>query len=214
MNSDPQETQRLREQVEGLTREVDLLRGQLSPESANVSPTFNPMAFQREFQYYMRWMGLIMPFFFLIAFTPLLMRATGWRPNRLGPLMLFDFAGMYGGGMPGIGLAWISFGGLSAGLIAVGGMAFGGIAIGGGAVGILAIGGSAVGIFAWGGCAVGIVAVGGGAVGYYALASKAVGKYVFSLRRQDEPAVEFFTRYLPRLRKAITRPLPVVPINP
>jgi hypothetical protein len=213
MNNDPQEVQKLREQVDGLTREVDLLRSQLSPESANVSPTFNPMAFQREFQYYMRWMGLIMPFFFLIAFTPLIMRGTGWQPNKIGPLLLFDFAGMYGGGMPGMGLAWISFGGMSAGLIAVGGLAIGGIAIGGGSIGILAIGGSAVGIFAWGGGAVGVVAVGGGAVGYYALAARAAGKYVFSLKRQDEVAVEFFTRIMPRLRKAITRPLPVVPIE-
>lgn len=212
MNMENEKIEELRRQVENLSRQNQLLRSQLAPYCQSVSPTFNPLEFQREFQYYMRWMGLIMPFFFLIAFTPLIMRSTGWRPEKLGPLVLFDFAGMYGG-MAGVGLGWLAFGGLSFGLIAVGGMACGGIAIGGGALGIVAIGGSAVGIFAWGGGAVGVIAVGGGACGYYALAGKGAGKYVFSLRRQDEPAVEFFTRYLPRLRKAITQPLPVVPIR-
>ena len=213
MNENNQELDVLRRQVEDLTRQNDLLRSQILPENRGVSPTFNPREFQQQFQYYMRWMGLMFPLFFLLAFLPLILRYTGWRPDKLGPFVLFDFAGMYGGGMPGIGLGWIAFGGLSCGLISVGGMSCGGLAIGGCAVGIVAIGGSALGIFAWGGGAVGVIAIGGGAVGYYALCGRGVGKYVFSLRRQDGPAVELLTRYMPRLRKAITQPLPVVPLS-
>jgi hypothetical protein len=90
------------------------------------------------------------------------------------------------------GIGVISFGGI--GIVSFGGVALGGIALGGGACGLIAVGGAALGY----------VAVGGGARGVYVLAGAGKGRYVFDRRRQDPKAVEFFCKYVPRLRKAFT----------
>jgi len=100
----------------------------------------------------------------------------------------------------GIGL--LSFGGIAFGVVAIGGLGIGVIAIGGGAVGLIAFGGGSLGIIAIGGGSVGYIAIGGGAYGHYVLAGDGKGDHVFSRRRQDEAAVAFFCKYLPRLRRA------------
>ncbi len=64
-----------------------------------------------------------------------------------------------------------------------------------------------------GGGAGGVFALGGGAAGKYVLAGNGVGKYVFSLKRQDAEAVAFWTRWMPRLRAAVTNPMPVIPVE-
>ncbi|MGB7161469.1 MAG: hypothetical protein WBD40_25645, partial [Tepidisphaeraceae bacterium] len=58
--------------------------------------------------------------------------------------------------------------------------------------------------------AVGFIAVGGGATGYYAMGQKAYGKYRLGLNRQDQEAIDFFVRYVPGLRRAVTNPMPVI----
>ena len=58
----------------------------------------------------------------------------------------------------------------------------------------------------------GYIAVGGGACGKYALGQRGAGRYVLALNRQDDEAIEFFSRYFPRLREACTRPMPVIPV--
>ncbi len=107
------------------------------------------------------------------------------------------------GGFAGLGI--ISVGGFAVGAIALGGAAVGLIAAGGGAVGIIAIGGGSVGLIAIGGGAVGYVAIGGGAFGVYVLAGGGAGRHILSYTSQDEEAVSFFCRYLPRLRSAFAR---------
>jgi len=106
------------------------------------------------------------------------------------------------GGFAGIGI--ISVGGLAVGFIALGGGAAGLIAAGGGAIGIVAIGGGSAGLIAIGGGAVGYVAIGGGASGVYVLAGDGKGRHVLSHTSQDEKAISFFCRYLPRLRNAFS----------
>lgn len=104
------------------------------------------------------------------------------------------------GGFAGVGI--ISVGGLAVGGIALGGGAIGLIAAGGAAVGVVAIGGGSLGLIAIGGGAVGYIAIGGGASGVYVLAGGGKGRHVLDYATQDEEAVSFFCRYLPRLRSA------------
>lgn len=105
-------------------------------------------------------------------------------------------------GFAGVGI--ISVGGLAVGAIALGGGAIGLVAAGGGAVGVIAIGGGSV-VIAIGGGAVGYVAIGGGGLGVYVLAGGGTGRHVLSYTSQDEKAISFFCRYLPRLRNAFAK---------
>jgi hypothetical protein len=130
---------------------------------------------------------------------------------RIGPVPLLNIGGL-ATNTPGLGLGVVALGGAAFGAIAMGGFAFGLIAVGGGAVGVVAIGGGSVGVLAVGGGAVGYVAVGGGATGYYALGQRAYGKHALGLNRQDPEAVEFFRRYIPGLNRAVTNPMPVLPL--
>jgi len=104
----------------------------------------------------------------------------------------------------------ITVGPLAAGVISVGGIgiiSLGGVGIlsfGGIGLGAIALGGAACGLIAIGGAALGYIAVGGGACGVYVLAGSGKGRYVFDRRRQDPEAVEFFCKYVPRLRNAFT----------
>jgi hypothetical protein len=133
-------------------------------------------------------------------------------PNMFfGPVPLFDIAGS-GSGVPGMGLGIIALGGASLGVVAIGGFAVGIIAIGGGAVGLIAFGGGSVGLIAIGGGAVGYIAIGGSSVAKYALGQRGYGQYVLALNRQDPEAIEFFVRYFPFLRRAVTTAMPVIPL--
>ncbi|MGE5611127.1 MAG: hypothetical protein ACM359_17890 [Bacillota bacterium] len=144
-------------------------------------------------------------------------------PNvRIGPVPLMDYGGQ-GSRHPGLGIGVIAFGGGAVGgiaagggalgVIAVGGMAVGLIAFGGGAIGAIAVGGGSVGLIAIGGGAVGYIAIGDSAVGWYALGRSARGRYALGLNRQDLEAVAFFRQLVPGLRKAVTMPMPVVPLD-
>jgi hypothetical protein len=125
----------------------------------------------------------------------------GQSPPVLGlPLMAFAFGeigwlsvGPQAFGLVSIfGVGLISFGGV--GIVSFGGVALGAVALGGGACGLIAVGGGALGV----------VAVGGGALGVYVLAGSGRGRHVFDRRRQDPEAVEFFCKYVPRLRTVFT----------
>jgi len=203
----------LRQRVSELERQNLRLRQRTEQVFGADDPDFDPRTFQRVLSRYMMMLSLPMGVLFPLLAVAVVF-GTGVLRQRIpvGPTVLFDFAGMQSG-MPGLGLGIIAFGGAALGVIAVGGFAVGLIAIGGGAIGVVAIGGGAVGLIAFGGGAVGWIAVGGGAAGRYALGGQGAGKYVFSLKRRDKEAVAFFCRYLPALKKAITGPMPVVPVD-
>jgi hypothetical protein len=48
------------------------------------------------------------------------------------------------------------------------------------------------------------------AIGRYGLAQRGWGKYVLAINRQDDVAVDFFSRWVPGIRNAMTRPMPVI----
>lgn len=202
-----------------LTRRMDLLerenlrlRRQIEDLVGPENPCFDPTAFRRALGFYM--LVLMLPMELLMVPLIILLSIPGLLPPlpAIGSIRLFDRAGI-GTSHPGIGLGIVAFGGLSVGVVAFGGFAVGLVALGGGAIGVLAIGGGSFGLIAFGGGAVGYIAIGGGAVGRYALGQNAYGKAVFCMKRQDPDAVEFFVRWLPRLKAAVTTPLPVVPVD-
>lgn len=210
---DPLDSQdELARRLDLLERENDRLRRQIEDVVGPDNPCFNRAAFQRALRFYLIAFMLPLQFLFvpfiLVPFLPSLLP----KLPMIGPIPLLDLGGG-GTSHPGIGLGIIALGGLGVGVIAIGGGAVGVVAMGGGALGVLAVGGGAVGILAFGGGAAGYIAIGGSALGRYALGQNAYGKAVFSMRRQDPEAVKFFVRWLPRLKAAITTPLPVVPVK-
>jgi hypothetical protein len=211
MNEEQQEVDELRRSVEMLERENERLRKHLGIADAPIHPAFDAGAFRRALAPY--FLMLWLPFLVVMAVPAGVQYfAPGWTGMRIGPVPVVDISGN-ASGMPGIGLGIIAFGGLSIGAIACGGGAVGLVAVGGGALGLVALGGGAVGVIAVGGGAVGYIAMGGGGVGRYVLGGGGRGRAVFSYVRQDPEAVEFFCRYLPRLRRAFASPLPVVLVD-
>ena len=194
--------------LEQLERENARLREKLEPVLGPDNPNFKPQVFLKVLNRTIMilmipvWMGVGSMFFFNYV-TP------GLKTATVGGFPLFSFAGQ-GGKVRGIGTGIISYGGLAVGAVAVGGVGVGLIAFGGCAIGVVAVGGGAVGVIAIGGGTFGIIAVGGGATGYFAMGQKAHGKYALGLNRQDPEAVDFFRRYVPGLRNALTNPMPVI----
>lgn len=146
--------------------------------------------------------GLVIPLCALAALAMTLPEGTS-SVTVLG-LPLYDW------GMPlgyfHFAFGVIAFGALAAGILACGFGAIGLVAVGLGAVGVIAVGGGAVGIIAVGAGAWGYIAIGGRACGKWVLARQGRGRFVFCATRQDTPAVEVFTRWLPRLRDAFASP--------
>jgi hypothetical protein len=203
----------LEQRLELLERENQRLRERLEPLTGPYNPCFNPTLFLRAFRRVLVPITLAMSMIPAIA-VPLLVMAKINLPNtHIGPIPVFDFAGT-GSGVPGIGLGIFAFGGASIGVFAFGGLAIGIVAIGGGAVGLIAFGGGSLGLIAVGGGACGYIAVGGSGFGKFALGQRAFGKYALGLNRQDPEAIEFFVRYFPGLRAAVTTAMPVIPLNP
>lgn len=195
-----------------LERENQRLRSRLEPLLGPDDPSFNPRAFHRALTRYLLLVTLPVALLLPLASVLGVRYTTAFPRIPVGPTVLVDVGGLQSG-TPGLGRGIVAFGGLSIGVIAFGGCAIGVLAVGGGALGVLAVGGGAVGLIAVGGGAAGYVALGGGAYGKYALGSQGAGRFVFSLKRRDKEAVEFFCRYLPGLKKCLTGPMPVVPVE-
>ena len=210
MTEHPDQTQtELHQRIEMLELENAHLRKHVAAFIGEPRPGFDIMAFQTALRFYT--MMAMLPAFLLFTVTflprgslPVLYVAEG--------IPLLDVAG-HASGYPGLGLGLIAFGGLAVGGLAVGGGAVGVIAVGGGSIGLVAIGGGSLGVVAVGGGACGVIAVAGGGLGYYLLAGGGRGRYCLTLKRQDPEAVALFTRYLPRLKRAFTGPLPVIPVE-
>jgi hypothetical protein len=205
--------------VEELLRRVDLLerdnqrlREKMEPVLGPDNPNFDPRKFMKALQRVILITTLPIYLVPLLVIPATMMKISPPALPRIGPLPLVDFAGI-GTRHPGLGFGILAFGGAAFGLVAVGGFGVGVIALGGGAIGVVAIGGGSVGLIAIGGGAVGYVAVGGGACGVYAIGQKAYGKHVLAMNRQDPEAIEFFKRWIPGLRDAVTSPMPVIPVS-
>jgi hypothetical protein len=206
-------TDALLRRIEALERENQRLRERLEPIIGVLppdNPNFHPAEFVKALR---RAMFVVMLPIYLVGPVALLTPfvAPKLAAIQIGPLRVIDFAGV-NTRHPGVGLGIIAFGGLAFGGVAMGGLGVGVIALGGGAVGLVAIGGGSVGVIALGGGAVGWIAVGGGACGYYAMGQKAYGRHVLAFNRQDPEAVEFFKRWIPGVDRAVTNPMPVLPL--
>lgn len=186
-------------------------------------PQFDPGKFQQVLMgCLMRWVIPLIVLFFVMQSVPnfLPRQRTVSETTLLGlPLVhardgvavgIFAQGGLAIGivAMGGLAVGVLAFGGAAVGILAFGGGAIGVVSIGGGSLGLFAIGGGACGLIAIGGGAVGRVAIGGGAAGIYVLAGSGRGRHVLDMQRQDPEAVEFFCRYLPRLRAAWASPVP------
>jgi hypothetical protein len=218
MNSDDDSPDRLDE----LEQRLHFVERMLGVTERPCTPGFDPLVFHSTFMsYYGRLTLLVLLLAGAAVAVVMLMAArtpAAISQERLFGLPLFVTSGQAAPvslfGLPvgvlavhGIGL--ISVGGLAVGFLAVGGGAVGVVAIGGGAVGLIAFGGGAIGLLAaFGGGAIGYIAVGGGAFGVYVLAGDGKGRHVFDRRRQDPVAVEFFCRWMPRLRTAFAAETP------
>jgi hypothetical protein len=199
--------------LDDLQRRVERLEEFLGLARPSAVSSFDPARFRRALMSYIFWLyvPLYAPLLVLLLLmfllwgvpSPSVLSLPLWNLGD-GPTFLNLPVGILVLGGGGIGV--ISLGGLAIGVLAWGGGAFGVIAMGGGAVGIVAIGGGAIGFIALGGGAIGYIAVGGGACGYYVLAGEGAGRHVFSYKRQDEEAVRFFGKYLPRLWYAFSQP--------
>jgi hypothetical protein len=215
MSDDPnqlaQDIRALKQRIELLERENDRLRRKMEPLLGPDNPCFDTREFMRVMRRTLLVLMAPMYLMGLMALVPLI------APRALSQIYLLsipllDFAGQ-SHGHPGIGLGWIAFGGVSAGALAIGGMSIGLIALGGGSIGVIAFGGGSLGIIAIGGGACGFIALGGGACGYYALGHKAAGRYALGINRQDPEAIAFFGPWIPGLRRAVTMPMPVIPLE-
>jgi hypothetical protein len=200
--------------VEALERENERLRQQLEPLVGPL-PAYNPNFHPAEFIKALRrtLLVLMLPIQLLV---PVVVLAAVFSPKmpavNVGPLPLLDIGGARTR-HPGFGMGVVAVGGAALGVVAMGGLGIGAIAIGGGSVGLIAFGGGSVGVIAVGGGAVGFIAVGGGACGYYAMGQRASGKYVLAFNRQDSEAVDFFKRWIPGVSRAVTNPMPVLPVS-
>lgn len=93
-----------------------------------------------------------------------------------------------------------------AGVFAFGTNVAGVFAFGVNVAGIVAIGTNAIGVIAIGCNAVGVVAIGVQAASFYVLSysERCKGRYIFAPHRQDVEAVDFFSRWFPKLTDAIS----------
>jgi hypothetical protein len=153
----------------------------------------------------------------LLALLPALLTG-GFREGTFST-GLFAVGNIAVGGcaMGNLAIGGVAWGNLALGLIAVGNAAgglllaignaaVGAVAVGNGALGLLAVGNGARGVIAIGQNARGVVAIGQRAKGVFVLARRGEGQHVLDAERQDEKAVAFFTRRLPRLRPAFGQP--------
>ena len=196
--------------VEMLERDNQRLREKIEPVLGPDNPNFNSQKFLKALS---RVIAVVMiPLgLFPALMVPLIFSRRLPPMPRIGPFPLVD-AGGVGTRHPGVGFGIIAVGGGAVGIVAIGGFGFGIVALGGGAVGVLALGGGSFGIVAIGGGSVGYIALGGGAVGVYAMGQRGAGRYVLALNRQDQEAIEFFKRWVPGVRAAVTNPMPVLPL--
>lgn len=205
----------LRARVEALEWENARLRGAVEGAgvTTEVAAWFDPKAFRAALGRLALTVQMPLMLLFFVGVAVAWLTGIGGQfieiPG-LPPLPVLDLGRGGPTGIAGTGVGLIACGGVAIGLVACGGLAVGVVAFGGGAVGLVAIGGGAVGLFAFGGGALGYVAIGGGACGVYAMGERGRGRHVLALNRQDEKAARFFSRFVPKLSLAVTKPMPVV----
>ncbi len=149
-----------------------------------------------------------------ITFITICISITNWEFSKLLISWFMDMGATFDGknihysvitlGIRTLGI--FTLGIFSVGIIAMGINVVGGFAFGVNALGIVAIGTNAVGVIAIGCNAVGVVAIGVNVIGIYAISysESCIGRYQLAPHRQDAEAIDFFSRWFPKLTDSIS----------
>lgn len=149
-----------------------------------------------------------------IIFIPISITIRNWDFSQRLISWLLDMGAIYDG--MNIHFSIITFGAVTfgivpfvingAGVFAFGVNVAGVFAFGVNAVGIIAIGTNAVGVIAIGCNAYGIVAIGIIPFGFYVLSysESSRGKYLLAPHRQDDDAIDLFSRWFPKLTASLS----------
>lgn len=177
-----------------------------TPNAANFKKAFKP--------YLIKWSIIYAVFIAFISIIPVCISKPNWEFSQLIISWFMDMGAIFDGknihysvitlGIITSGI--FTLGGFSVGIITMGINVIGGFAFGVNAIGIVAIGTNAVGVIAIGCNAVGVVAIGVNVIGIYALSYSESGKgrYLLAPHRQDTEAIDFFSRWFPKLTDSIS----------
>ena len=176
------------------------------PNAENFKKAFKP--------YLIKWSIVYAVFITFITFIVVSITVRSWGFSQLLISWLIEMGAVLDGKniqysvitLGALTLGIFTLGSFSIGIITMGINIIGGFAIGVNSIGIIAIGTNAVGVIAIGVNAVGVVAIGVNVIGFYALSYSEYGKgrYLLAPHRQDAEAIDFFSRWFPKLTASIS----------
>ena len=176
------------------------------PNAENFKNAFKP--------YLIRWSIVYAVFITFVIFIAVSITVRSWDFSQLLISWLIDKGAIFDGKnihysvitLGPFTLDIFTLGIFSLGIITMGINVVGGFAIGINAIGVVAIGTNAVGVIAIGCNAVGVIAIGVNVIGIYAISYSEYGKgrYLLAPHRQDAEAIDFFSRWFPKLTSSIS----------
>ena len=181
----------------------------------NHQDTPNPENFKKAFNpYLIRWSIVYAVFMAFITIIIVCISKPNWEFSQLLISWFMDMGAIFDGknirysvitlGILTFGI--FTLGAFSIGIITMGINVIGGFAFGINAIAIVAIGTNAVGVIAIGCNAVGVVAIGVNVIGIYTISYSEYnkGRYRLAPNRQDAEAIDFFSRWLPKLTESLS----------
>ena len=176
------------------------------PRAVNFKNAFKP--------YLIRWSIVYTVLITCIIFIAVSITVRSWDFSQLLISWLIDKGAIFDGKnihhsiitLGAFTLDIITLGIFSIGIITMGINVIGVFAFGLNAVGVVAIGTNAVGVIAIGCNAVGVVTIGVNVIGIYVISYSEYGKgrYLLAPHRQDAEAIDFFSRWFPKLTDSIS----------
>lgn len=184
----------------------------MQESSENISNAEN---FKKTFKpFLIKWSIVYAIFIAFANFIPICISKPNWEFSQLFISWFMDKGAIFDGknihysvitlGINTLGI--FTLGAFSIGIITLGTNVVGGFSFGINAIGIVAIGTNAVGVIAIGCNAVGVVAIGVNVIGIYAISytEYSKGRYLLAPHRQDAKAIDFFSRWFPKLTDSIS----------
>ena len=154
--------------------------------------------------YLIKWSIVYAVLITFITFITLCIPIRSWVFSQWLVSWLMDKGATFDG--KNIHYSVITLGAVTYGIVSVGINGGGVFVFGGNVVGVVAIGCNAVGVIAIGCNAVGVVAIGHGAFGFYVFGytNRSKGRYMLAPQRQDTEAIDFFSRWFPKLTESLS----------
>ncbi len=176
------------------------------PNAENFKNAFKP--------YLIKWSIVYVVFITFITFIVVSITVRSWNFSQVLISWLVEKGAIFDGKnihynvitLGAFSLNIFTLGSFSIGIVTMGINVIGGLAIGINTIGIVAIGTNAVGVIAIGCNAVGVVAIGVNVIGIYGISYLEYGKgrYLLAPHRQDAEAIDFFSRWFPKLTASIS----------